>query len=200
MHVAEMGCPIGRENYDIIQVNETGTPFHAGKNHVDSPLESCRCVAKPERETTEPEDPLVGSERSFVPIFWAYRNLPISTIAVESSKYGGVSKGINAFVHPRKGVSVRNGNRVESPIVHAESQGTIRLGDQNDWGRPFRGCRLNYSLGEHFFNFPAADFPSAGTCPIGLGVYGPCTGHQINPVFGGRNRSQSAIPHFPMRA
>ena len=57
MHVAEMGCPIGRENYDIIQVNETGTPFHAGKNHVDSPLESCRCVAKPERETTEPEDP-----------------------------------------------------------------------------------------------------------------------------------------------
>ena len=59
VHVTKVRYPIGREDYDVVQVDQTSIPLNTGQDDVNRPLEGSWRIAKAERQTKETVYPIV---------------------------------------------------------------------------------------------------------------------------------------------
>lgn len=73
----------------------------------------------------------MGCEGGFVHVRLVHLNLPVSSVAVDCSKYRSVSEGIDEFVHPGSTIRVPTGKLVQPTVVHAEVKVSILYRNKN---------------------------------------------------------------------
>ena len=61
---------------------------------------------------------------------------------------------VNEIINPGHGVGIDEGDRIQSPVVHAQSDGAVLLMDHNYRGCPITRCWLDHPLFLHFFQLP----------------------------------------------
>ena len=112
-------------NYYVIQVDETTLAAVAGKEDIQHTLKGRRGVHQPERHTVELIRPGVARERVFRSIILGDWYLPVPGVAIKDRKDFGFSERVKTLVHPRDGVHVSHGQRVQSSVVDAETEAPI---------------------------------------------------------------------------
>jgi hypothetical protein len=94
VHVIKVGLSRRGENDDIVQVHQAGFTLDTCEYIIHGTLERTGSIPEPERKAGEPVEPMMGRKRGFSHIYGVYRNLPVTAVAVQCSKYNGLSEGV----------------------------------------------------------------------------------------------------------
>lgn len=121
--------------------------------------------------------------------------MPISIIAVEDGEDVGSNQSIDALINMRDVVRVGGCDRIYSPIVNTEAEGTVFTRCKDDRGGPFRIRRLDEAGIYYSSNFATFSFSLSGGGVVCQLENGNCVGFEFYPVFSRQDASEMSIPH-----
>lgn len=142
-----------REDYHVVQADESVFPSDRLENDVDFPLKGSRGILKTERHSDKLEQAVMRGEVHLVAIVFLDFDLAVAAVSVECREDYSVSQCVNSFVHSKYGVYISHTHCVEFSIVYEEAEFPVLLCFKDDWHRPLGVGRFHYPNFGHLFKF-----------------------------------------------
>ncbi|XP_021317213.1 uncharacterized protein LOC110435676 [Sorghum bicolor] len=130
--VAEVVSPCPAVNENIIKKYQDEAAEERPEHVIHQGLERRRGVAQPERHHQELVEAVVGAERRLVHILRPHPHLVVPGPKVELGEELGAVELVEELVNHRDRKSVLDGERIERPVVDAETPRPVRLLDEEN--------------------------------------------------------------------
>jgi len=191
----EMLFMIPREDDHVVKVHEAHLPPYAREDHVKSSLERRRGIAKTKRHPCVTVRADMTRERRLVAIFLGDGYLPVSPQRIEHREDFRMAQAIDAVVHPRERVRVRDRRGVETAEVDAEPHRAVLLGRKQHRTRPLGLRRLDDASLELILDLLADALAFLGSCPVRLLTDRGRARLQLDVMLDGGDRTQVTGEH-----
>ena len=138
VQVVKVFLMVLREDDDIIKIDKTEAPTDSGQGDVNDALERGWGIPQTEGHAQIAMRAHVTREGGLVTVFLSQEDLPVSPQGVEQGEDAGGAQAVDAVVHAREWVGVRDREGIQAPEVDAEPVCTVLLRRQKHWTRPLR--------------------------------------------------------------
>ncbi|GFS91358.1 hypothetical protein TNCV_1307501 [Trichonephila clavipes] len=119
-------------NDNVIKINQAGLVRKSSKDCFHNAVECYRGIAQAERHNLKLTQSLSRGEGSFLFIVRVEFYLPIPALEILGRKPGIAGKCVKRVIDSWQRIAVLFRNVIQPTIIHAESDKTIFLLDQND--------------------------------------------------------------------
>ena len=118
------------EDDHVIQVYQARLPTQPRKQDIQAALKGSGRVPQTERHADVSVGAAMGDERRLILIWFVDVQLPVPAIRVQGGEDLRVAKAIDAVVHPRYWIGVRDGHGVQAAVVDTKTKGSVWLGGE----------------------------------------------------------------------
>lgn len=116
----------------VVKVHQGRLHLDTGEYDVLASLKSGWVVAQSEMHADKTKGTTKGYERRLGTVILGNMHLPVSPVGIEREVYRGITKAVDAVVHARNCVRIRDCGFFLLPVIDAESRSSIFLSSDDD--------------------------------------------------------------------